>query len=564
MDADGGGLEGGAVDGASVDAQPDGGLCGNGIIDPGEACDTDDVGSLSCADYGYETGQLRCSGDCTADTSECTFICGNGAIDQGEDCDGQMLGGVTCQDLGFSPGVLSCASDCSWDLTGCPGCGNTVKEEGEQCDVADFGALACQGDLACTEDCVVDARGCVPPSTGQGTDGPLYVYAGETVSLSDSWAVAQVVTGIGPSSVDVVSAAGLSAGDEVILASMQGGANDCDSAGGHEFLEVATVSATRLTFVSPVDGVYGVGGANSDLTGQAVVVQRVPHFSSVTVFGGGVLTVDGWDGEKGGLLAMRVAGGLTVEHTAAISVDGLGYRGGAGWTETHDSDGRQGESLCGNPQGVSVQPNDGGGGGGRCMVDASDPCGQGGGGGGYGTPGEWAGYSATCESHGNDDPSENGGAVYGSASLERILLGSGGGAGATDDHSETSGSGGRGGGIILIYSGQLSLAGLMTARGGDGTGGSDPNDSGNGGGGSGGTVLIKAGIIEGAGLILATGGHGLGSVGEWNNGGGMGGAGRVRMSYQAAGGFLHSTQPAQAYLDALCEPPSGPSDLYLW
>src|SRR5262249_12376923 len=47
--------------------------CGNGIREPGEACDGDDFGGLSCADLfrPLATGTLGCSAKCTLDTSAC-------------------------------------------------------------------------------------------------------------------------------------------------------------------------------------------------------------------------------------------------------------------------------------------------------------------------------------------------------------------------------------------------------------------------------------------------------------------------------------------------------------
>ena len=46
-------------------------------------------------------------------------ICGNGIAQPGEECDGEDLGDADCSGLGFDPGILSCRSDCSYDVTAC-------------------------------------------------------------------------------------------------------------------------------------------------------------------------------------------------------------------------------------------------------------------------------------------------------------------------------------------------------------------------------------------------------------------------------------------------------------
>jgi hypothetical protein len=40
------------------------GACGNGIIDPGETCDTAPVGGATCQSLGFRAGTLRCASDC--------------------------------------------------------------------------------------------------------------------------------------------------------------------------------------------------------------------------------------------------------------------------------------------------------------------------------------------------------------------------------------------------------------------------------------------------------------------------------------------------------------------
>ncbi len=100
------------------------GLCGNGFLDPGEACDTINLAGQTCEDVGnYTGGTLACASDCTAyDTAGCTVPvdCGNGQLNPGEDCDDTNLDNTQCQDLaGFTGGTLACANDCSFDTTSC-------------------------------------------------------------------------------------------------------------------------------------------------------------------------------------------------------------------------------------------------------------------------------------------------------------------------------------------------------------------------------------------------------------------------------------------------------------
>ena len=54
--------------------------CGDGVINGDEECDGEDVGDITCADFGEGFGAyVTCSPDCTYDTSECAGeACGNG------------------------------------------------------------------------------------------------------------------------------------------------------------------------------------------------------------------------------------------------------------------------------------------------------------------------------------------------------------------------------------------------------------------------------------------------------------------------------------------------------
>ena len=54
----------------------------------------------------------------------------------------------------------------------------------------------------------------------------------------------------------------------------------------------------------------------------------MPHFTSLQVDAGALLTANAWDGSKGGLLFVRVQGAAKV--LGDLSMDGKGFRGGAG------------------------------------------------------------------------------------------------------------------------------------------------------------------------------------------------------------------------------------------
>lgn len=105
------------------------GLCGNGFVDSGEACDGTALGGESCEAMGFGGGTLGCSSTCDAfDDSGCESppICGNGALDPGEVCDGELTT-ATCEGLGFGPGILGCDRCVASDTSMC-GCRPTTCE----------------------------------------------------------------------------------------------------------------------------------------------------------------------------------------------------------------------------------------------------------------------------------------------------------------------------------------------------------------------------------------------------------------------------------------------------
>ncbi len=163
--------------------------CGNGYRNNGEECDGRDFGDRTCADYGYNAGDLSCSRHCRIETGNCRNDnpCGNGAVDNGETCDGDNFGGRTCQDYGYDGGTLGCADTCdSIDTSGCfnnDPCGNGAIDRGEACDGQNVGGRTCLdlgydgGTLGCNDSCSgFEVDGCFRdepgPECGNGTVDP--------------------------------------------------------------------------------------------------------------------------------------------------------------------------------------------------------------------------------------------------------------------------------------------------------------------------------------------------------------------------------------------------------
>ena len=165
--------------------------CGDGIADPDEDCDADDLQEATCLALGFysATGTLRCTAACEFDTAECGGTCGDGGVDtaNGEQCDGENLNNQTCETNGRWPGALGCTAACRFDFSGCGGtCGDgVIQAPDEDCDgILPDGATCLaagfyQGILRCGEDCRFDTVQCtgtcgdaiVQPEFGEDCDG---------------------------------------------------------------------------------------------------------------------------------------------------------------------------------------------------------------------------------------------------------------------------------------------------------------------------------------------------------------------------------------------------------
>jgi hypothetical protein len=155
--------------------------CGNGVVDPGEACDATQFNGQTCHSEGYVSGTLACTVDCMLDTSGCVSEnCGNGNLDPGEACDGVNLDGNDCTTVGggFTDGVLACTTSCTFDTSGCSTeepCGNGQIDPGEECDGSNLAGATCTtvdsaysgGTLGCNAACQPDGDVCADLMEGQ-------------------------------------------------------------------------------------------------------------------------------------------------------------------------------------------------------------------------------------------------------------------------------------------------------------------------------------------------------------------------------------------------------------
>lgn len=176
--------------------------CGNNELDPGESCDTNKFGAISsCANYSssFGGGTLKCTSKCELDTSSCTEKpkCGNGAVDAGEACDTNNLGPLSGKCIDYSPstftdGNISCSS-CKLDTSKCQGvqgtCGDAIINIGEACDGSLFGRInSCTdystfsgGTIKCTSKCELDTSSC----TEKAKCGNSAIDLGETCDTNN-------------------------------------------------------------------------------------------------------------------------------------------------------------------------------------------------------------------------------------------------------------------------------------------------------------------------------------------------------------------------------------------
>ena len=336
-------------------------------------------------------------------------------------------------------------------------------------------------------------------------------------------------------------------------------------AGKYEYAiatNTVTAAGGSLTLQNPLTNYYVSKNASTAAApyygNYRFQIIRVPQYSSVTLTGN--IAVQAWDGSKGGVFAMDVSGNMNFAGFT-INAAGIGFRGGAGrqlagaagtlntdyiTLATQAANGSKGEGIAGTPRylnnaGVQLDngvegyplgsygrgaPGNAGGGGTDGNPTSNDQNSGGGGGGNFSAGGRGGNAWNNAPIPGGD-----GGAAFAAASISRLVMGGGAGAGTTNNGTGAPGSGfassgAAGGGIVMLRTGSVSGTGTINANGV--APGFTPSNDASGGGGAGGSVILTSSNTTGLANIVVTanggdGGSNTGGGADHGPGGGGGG-----------------------------------------
>lgn len=489
--------------------------CEGGATKCGDVCVSTETDPLNCGSCGHE-----CSADCAGIGSGC----------------GQCFDGMCICNAG---GTLKCNGTCidvQNDPNNCNGCGHTCGPGGT---CLNFNCVCPAG----TADC---GGGCVDLLTNPLSCGGC----GNSCSPDEACVNAECVQGpgtvnqvaspangnLGANKLTLTNAAGFAAGQEILIHQSQGA-----GAGAWEIANVSAVAGNELTLGAALLHKY-TSAAGTSNHAQAVIVEK---YATLDVPVGMVLAAPAWNGETGGILALDVAGAMTVE--GVVSMAGRGYRGTShtcqamGGMRYTCADGFAGESSLGPGQKSLANNGMGGGGGAR-----GQDCGMGAGG-SYGTAGQVgvnnAGGNCAVVPKPMDSPAGN---LLGNANLTvNMFFGGAGGEGGSDEDGSYPGKGGNGGGIVFIKAGSLAVTGTVITNGGAGGNGNSTACGGGGcgmsggGAGAGGAIRIVAPMVNLTGATVTSVG---GTGGTCTCGGNAGNGGNGRIAIQGA--LIGTTTPA--------------------
>ncbi len=351
-------------------------------------------------------------------------------------------------------------------------------------------------------------------------------------------------------------------GDQIIIMQMQDnviGTNTTNnssfgtiaSIGSAGLFEVLTISSMTPATGTPTTITVTTNLANTYSTGVNARVQIISFrlYGSPDYTLTAARTALAWNGDIGGVIALRVAGRLIMANGSSISASGRGFRGGARSTNFYSNtmadcypgvyasnsvtqSGAKGEGIYnsnGNANYANGRARIANGGGGGSHINA------GGGGGGNYTSGGGGGAGWTCPTPASGD---GGTALQTYIGPSRIFMGGGGGGGQQNDSNGSAG--GNGGGIVLIKANEVrtnntcnSTGRLITANGDPST---NTSNDGAGGGGAGGSIVFQVptwGATNACNLGVRANGADGGDVSDGTAHGGGGGGGQGRIIYSS-------------------------------
>lgn len=408
-----------------------------------------------------------------------------------------------------------------------------------------------------------------------GKDGAFTASAANTTVNTTTTLTAGAATGA--TTITVGSAAGITAGDVLMLhqaqgatisttnASTYGAVTALGNAGRYEYVSVASVSGNTITLgtacdTTPLRFAYS-GGAQ---------VVRVPQYSSLTVNAGASIVPAAWNGSTGGIVAVIVDGTATVN--GSINANGRGFRGGAIENDTTDpatdvtayvaattaAGAEKGESIAGSQTTYDTlggrynrgAPANGGGGGNAHNAG-------GGGGANGGNVATWSGQGVpdtslagwvtawnidgTLTAATNSSGGGRGGYTYASANQNALTVAPGANPWGGSLRRERGGLGGR-----PLANNPSTTGDTRLFFGGGGGAGDGNNGAASAGANGGGLVYVIATAVAGSGNLQANGAAATPTVPGHNDGpGGGGGGGSVVLVAPGAGALSFAASGGQ-------------------
>lgn len=298
---------------------------------------------------------------------------------------------------------------------------------------------------------------------GNGNYGPL---TGASATSSNSiFTNLSANIAIGTISVSVASSTNFAANDKMLIWQTTG-----TQAGIWEIVEISTVSTNTITLKA---------ATQNSFTAIGTQVLRMAEYTSVNLTSTASFTDKQWDGVNGGIVAFFATEGVVFATSTNISLNGWGFRGGAGCADS--CIGWQGEGTTGTTTAQSIAANGNGAGGGP---DSSNGLRTGSGGGSFEN-----GLKDTSTSTGGKGLTYYTGKRSSLTYKAPLLWLGGGGGGGGAGAGSTGMAGGDGGGAMLIISPYIVIDGGLTARGNLGTD-SGSGVAGSGGNGGAGTLIF--------------------------------------------------------------------------